>query len=228
MVTGFIVVKYFLPNALVSETSAPTTTAAATTQPQESEIPTVPCESLVLTSGVDVLLEQEGLQWLLNVMALPEDTTDSMTYASSDESVVTVDEYGKVTAVGEGEAVVTISCGSQSVGCSFVCDFSGATESEDATTAPEETTQPEETTEPLKDVTLKVIYWSDLTFDGPNQGFTIVLDGLSNSEVTWSSEDESVATVNEKGFVLSVGRGKTNIICEYGDQRLEIPINCRW
>lgn len=233
-VTGFIFVKYFLPNAMPEETTAPTT-AATTVAPETTEAK-VPCTSLVLTSGVDVLLEQEGLNWLLNVMALPENTTDVITYASSDESVVTVAEDGTLTAVGEGEAVVTISCGTESIACIVVCDFTGtetepateATEATEAETEPAETEAPTEPTQPLKDIKLRVIRWTDLTFTGPNQAHTFVLDGLKNDEVKWSSEDEKVVKVDENGYVVSVAPGKTKIICQYGDQKVEIPVTCRW
>lgn len=223
VVTSFIFVKYFLPNMMPEETTVPTT-VAETTLPEETTEPTIPCTSLAMTSGGDVLLEQEGQNWLLNVMVMPEDTTDQLVYASSDESVVTVAEDGTLTAVGEGEAVITVTCGSQSLECNVVCSFVEETTAP-TETEPEETTEP---TEPLKDIKLRVIYWSDLTFDGPNQGFTFVLDGLENTEVKWTSENENIVTVDENGFVISVGSGQTKIICEYGDQKIEIPVNCRW
>ena len=228
---------------VIVETTAPTT-AATTVAPETTEAK-VPCTSLVLTSGVDVLLEQEGLNWLLNVMALPENTTDVITYTSSDESVVTVAEDGTLTAVGEGEAVVTISCGTESIACNVVCDFTGtetepateavedtqaeeATEATEAETEPAETEAPTEPTQPLKDIKLRVIRWTDLTFTGPNQAHTFVLDGLKNDEVKWSSKDEKVVKVDENGYVVSVAPGKTKIICQYGDQKVEIPVTCRW
>ena len=52
-----------------------------------------------------------GDTWTSNITLLPEDATDKDEYAyrytSSDESIFTVDETGKVTAVSEGEAVLT-------------------------------------------------------------------------------------------------------------------------
>ena len=41
----------------------------------------------------------------------PTDTTDEVTYTSSNNSIVTVDKNGKVTAVAEGTATVTVKCG---------------------------------------------------------------------------------------------------------------------
>jgi hypothetical protein len=39
----------------------------------------------------------------------PSDTTDKPVWSSSDESVATVDQNGKITAVGEGEATITVT-----------------------------------------------------------------------------------------------------------------------
>lgn len=133
---AFIAVKYVVPNVLPEETTIPTET---TEEPvtETTEAPTIPCTNLVLTSGGTVQLEKEGQYWLLNVVILPVDSTDQLTYESSDEAVVTVNSEGRVTAVGSGEAVVTIRCGEQSLECRFICDI------------PEETTEEtEETTEP--------------------------------------------------------------------------------
>lgn len=238
-VTGFIFVRYFLPNMLPAETTEPTKAVETTVAPVETEAPTVPCESLVMTSGGSVELEEIGQNWLINVMALPEDTTDVITYTSSDESIATVNEEGKITAVGEGMAVITITCGEESLICNVSCMLTPAqttvpvveTEPEEipvettAPTEPEETTEP---TEPLKDITLKVLKYKELTFNGPNQGFTVVLDGLKNNEVKWTSQDTNVVTVDENGTILVVGKGKTTVICQYGDQKVEISVNCTW
>ena len=236
-VSAFIFVRYFMPNVIGPETTAPTavTTTAA---PEQTTEPTIPCENLALTSGGEIVLDMEGANWLINVMALPENTTDEISYASSDESVATVNEQGKVTAVGEGTAVITITCGTQKLECTVTVDFTpettapettAPTEPEEETTAPtepEETTQP---TEPLKDIDLaKAINYKELTFNGPNQGVTVKINGLSNKEVKWSSEDENVATVDENGRILNTGKGTTYIVVQYGDQVVKIKIICNW
>ena len=239
-VSAFIFVRYFMPNVIGPETTAPT--AVTTTAPEDTTELKIPCENLALTSGGEIVLDMEGANWLINVMAVPENTTDEIVYTSSDEAVATVNEQGKVTAVGEGTAVITITCGTQELQCTVTVDFTpettapettapettGPSEPEDETTAPTEPEETTEPTEPLKDITLKVIRYTDLTFNAPGQGFTFVLDGLKNNEVKWTSLDEKIVTVDENGFVLSVGRGVTTIVCEYGDQKVEIKVNCAW
>lgn len=131
--TTFIAFKYVVPNVLPKETAVPTVTMEPATQ--ETEPPTVPCTDLVLLSGGIVTLEKEEQFWLLNVMVLPADSTDKLTYESSDESVATVNSEGRVTALSGGEAVITIRCGQQSLECRIICDI------------PEETLPPQ-TSEP--------------------------------------------------------------------------------
>ena len=241
-VSAFILVKYFLPNVVGPETTAPATVETTQEPTVETTELRIPCESLALTSGSEIVLEEEGINWLINVMALPENTTDELVYTSSDESVVIVNEQGKLTAVGEGTAVITITCGEQEMKCTVTCDF---TEETTAPSEPEETTDPTETeetteptepeettepTEPLKDIDLsKAISNTELTFNGPNQGaYNVKINGLDNTEVKWSSEDESIATVNEKGHIFNHGKGTTYIVVQYGDQTVKIKIISNW
>lgn len=156
--SAFILVKYFMPNVLTPAATAPSI-VETTEAPAVSTELTIPCESLAMTSGGDIVLENEGDNWLINVMALPENTTDALVYASSDEAVVIVNEQGKLTAVGEGTAVITISCGQQELKCTVTCDFTQETtapsEPEEtvdpsAPSDPSEATEPEETEVPEK------------------------------------------------------------------------------
>lgn len=154
-VSGFIFVRYFLPNMNIGATEAPTTAATESVATEPTTEPRIPCTGLAMVSEGLVILEEEGAEWLVNVAVTPEDTTDKLLYASSDESVVTVNEAGKVTAVGQGEAVITVTCGEQLLQCNVTCFFIEETTAPTATTAPEtfpdETTvpsEPEETTAP--------------------------------------------------------------------------------
>ena len=142
-VSAFILVRYFLPNVVGPETTKPSI-VETTEAPVETTELRIPCESLALTSGGEIVLEEEGTNWLINVMALPENTTDELVYTSSDEAVVTVNEQGKLTAVGEGSAVITITCGQQELKCTVTCAFTQETTVPE-TSVPDEST-PEDTT----------------------------------------------------------------------------------
>lgn len=253
--TGFVFFRYFLPN--MSEPTPTIAQTAGTLPTEETETPTttelvIPCENLVLTGGLDTLT-MEGGHWLLHVVVSPEDTTDKLEFVSEDESVVTVDETGKLTAVGEGETYVNILCGDQKLQCHIVVDYSlateGTTEPEtippvtnpeeetepqetEAATEPEETkpeeTEPEETTKetqgPLKDVKLK-LKKTDITL-GVGLSYTIPLDcDLDYDEIEWYVEEPFICTV-ENGTVTVLRTGTTDVVAKYGDQVVECRIRC--
>ena len=155
LATGFIFFRFFMPN-LIGEETVPTTEPVITQAPTtETTEPKIPCTSLVLTSG-NAEITQPGFYFLLNVIVMPEDTTDELVYTSADETVATVSPDGRITAVGEGETVIYITCGSQQVSCPVVCSFA------QETTAPTEETTAEtleatEATTAQPDVVLKLV-----------------------------------------------------------------------
>jgi len=231
--TGYIFVRYFMPNVLDKPDSPATTTEQKETEPSteaSTEALEIPCTSLVLTSGGSVELNKEGSNWLLNVITLPENTTDTLTYISSDEAVATVSESGRITAVGEGQAVITITCGEKKMDCTVICDFSTeptAENSEETTESTEETTEATEDTKPLLDITLR-LNLTDLTLSFVGDSYTLKVNNeLSAEDVIWTSEDPEIATV-ENGKVVAVKRGTTKVFVEYGDQKLECIIRCNF
>lgn len=125
----FLFIRYILPNrlpqAVLEPATAPTVTTDASTE--ETTEPTIPCESIVLISGVPEI-NRIGQYWLLHVTLSPEDTTDQLSFASSDESIVTVTEEGRLCAVGEGEATVTITCGGAQIQCTVTVRIPDETE----------------------------------------------------------------------------------------------------
>ncbi len=222
-VSAYIFMKYFLPNLLPQETVPPTAAYVEPTDPPTQE-PTefrLPCTALNVVD-TEIVLEDEGQMYLLNVAVTPVDTTDQLIYTSSDEAVVTVNEEGRLTAVSEGNAVVTVTCGDQVLQCSVTCNFVDITdppETEAPTAAP--------TDPPLKDVKLSVKK-TDVTFKVKGQQAPLQLNcGLKPNEVKWISEDESIIKVDENGIATAVGSGTTNIVVKYGDQEVKIIVRCK-
>lgn len=175
LTAGFFFVRYFLPHMKPAEETKPVvTTAPVETEAVSNEVTelTIPCINLSVPGGKIEL--GEGGKWLMNVQVFPKDTTDTLAYASTDESVVTVSEDGTVSAVGEGSAQIIVTCGSKQISTNVVVDYSAgvetiatetipamelenadsteASEIADATgasqeTEPAEETQPQETTD---------------------------------------------------------------------------------
>lgn len=228
LAAGFIFVKYFLPNMGGEEETVPETTVAQLPETTEATELRIPCETLVLNSSAKAELTEVGFSHLINVMPSPKDTTDVLTFVSADQSIATVSEDGKITAVAEGETIVTISCGDVQMFVNVVCKF--VPETEATTEATEETVDATVAeTEPAKEVdpnaTLK-LKKTDISL-GVYYEFRLELDcDLEPTDVEWSSEHPYIATVNEEGVVTAVKSGTTAIIAKYGAQQVQCIVRC--
>lgn len=247
---GFIFVKYFLPNMGDKTETVPEPTVQQIVETTESLDSRIPCETLILNSALKAELNEVGFAHLINVMPSPKDTTDVLTFVSADPGVATVSEDGKITAVAEGETIVTISCGDIQMFVNVVCDFTpeteppteetvGATEAEEVTEEAdstdettgetvEETEAEAEENEGSKEVdpsiTLK-LKRTDISL-GAYYQFRLELDcNLDPKDVEWSSEHRYVASVNEEGVVTALMKGAvTDIIVKYGDQEVRCKV----
>lgn len=78
--------------------------------------PIIEAEKVVL--NVDKVELNIGETVQLEATVLPEDTTDkTLEWKSSNEEVAIVDESGLVSAIGEGTAIITVTCGEASTQC---------------------------------------------------------------------------------------------------------------
>lgn len=220
---AFLFVRYYLPNMRPKETAPSTVPQMQETVGAVTE-PAIPCQSLVLTSGT-AELSKEGQYFLLNVIALPENTTDKIEFTSADESIATVTEDGRITAIAEGETVIYITCGNQQYTCPVVCHFVEETLPPTEATVPE--TQAEETTPVTEapDVTLK-LKQTDFKL-GVYYEHQLLLDcDLEQNQVEWRSEHPHIASVDENGMVKALKSGTTAIIAKYGDQEVQCIVRC--
>lgn len=241
---GFFFIRYFLPN--MARETEPTETAAATqaveTEPTETTELTIPCTDIVIPGG-KIELGKDG-KWLMNVQVYPADTTDALTYASHDEAVATVSEDGTVTAVGEGETVIEVICGVQSIKCNVIVAYDTAEATEAAGTIPapqvEETnateaTEPSdaagasEATEAAKETTGSMelkLKKNDITMFARYSSADLELDcDIPVEDITWFTMDSTVAIVHN-GTVTATGSGMTRIYGEYNGQQVECIVRC--
>ena len=244
MAAGFIFVRFFLPN-MGGKSVAPVETTQQTEAVIETTEAGIPCAELYIISGKTVELNEAGQMFLRHVKASPENTTDKIIYTSADESIATVSEDGKITAVSEGETVIFISCGVSTMECPVIVKYeeetvpptteatvpveetaaAGETQAEGETeaAAPAETTAPAQTG--LKNVTLK-LKKTDICL-GVYYEFTLLLDcDLEQNEVQWSSEHPYIASVDENGVVKAIKAGTTAITAQYGDQKVQCIVRC--
>ena len=140
-----------------------------------------------------------GVEATLTPTITPDNATDkSVTWKSSALGVATVDTNGKVTAVAEGTATITVTTADG--GKTATCEVT--------------VTQPAET--PVTSVTLDK---TRLTLDvGGSDTLTATVkpDDATNKAVTWSTSNEKVATVNN-GVVTAVGAGTATITAVASD-----------
>ena len=159
------------------------------------EEPTVQVDSITLDKdSLTLMVGEAGYQ--LNATILPEDATDkSITWKSSDMEIATVED-GYVTAVAEGNAVITAISNSNPA-LSATCEI---TVSEPI---------------PITGLEMKKTEDTVMVGDTVDLEFTITPTDATYRNFTWSSSDESVATV-DGGTVtaLSVGEAVITVTSE--------------
>ena len=203
-------------------TDAPTTepTEAPTTEPttEPTEEPTYPCTGLSLKK-TEILLEEPGSTAAIMLSVSPVNTTDPVVYASDNEAVATVDENGVVTAVAEGTARITVTCGNFEV----YCDVEVASATSEPTTEP---TDPptEPPTEPQKQLKLNR---SDFSLFSAGEKWDLYSGSAPKNQITWTSSNENVATV-DNGVVTAVGPGSATIYAEYNGEKASCIVYCQW
>ena len=201
------------------------------TETTEETEPTIPCTELSLVASMDELTFA-GQYWRLMVKYAPEDTTDTVTYTSGDESVVTVDEYGRVTAVGEGETVIVIQCGDKRIETPAVVNFSADEATEATVATPAEGTSGTGATSSGTVATpssgVLKLKKTDITFSRRGVYITLELEnGISADSVKWSTSDSGVANVYN-GQVTAIGRGTCVVRAEYNGQVAECVVRCKF
>ncbi|MBQ6997202.1 MAG: Ig-like domain-containing protein [Oscillospiraceae bacterium] len=263
--TGLVLVVIFLLVAIVAvviyigiklfsnpgtETQEPT--YVQTTQP--STAPTSPttagiaCESIQL-NYLTIEFMEAGDSYTIVARPTPSNTTDEITFESSDPKIVTVDDTGLLTAVGGGEATITVTCGSVTQTCQIKCSFETPTDPTTDPTAPTDangqvTTDPTTATDPTTpagpvDPNFTFEFntkWKDET---SGKWDTSILEqgktwkaykndlSVDPGAITWTTDDASICTV-QNGIVTAVAPGKTEIHATYGGKTYTCIVRCKF
>lgn len=166
----------------------------------------VPIESVSL-SGDDSILKGESKR--LTATINPEDTTDdkTITWSSDDENVLFIDQNGQMRGIKEGTANVK------------------------AVVAGKETT---------KQITVNEIHIDSITIDG-DQEFEMVKNQTKNlsakinpdnttdddKNITWTSNKEDVAKVDNNGKVTALKEGEATITAKVGTHETSVKVNVK-
>ena len=142
----------------------------------------IPVESVTLNKTT--LLLVEGKSETLTATVKPDNVLDkTVTWKSSNESVATVTSAGKITAVKEGTANITATCGGKTATCVVTVD------------------------PPVVAVTGVSLDKEEITIDKGSTGqltATVLPERASNKSVTWSSSNTSIVTVSSVGNVATL------------------------
>lgn len=168
----------------------------------------VPMTGISMKESVEL---KKGQTETLTVSFLPADTTDAkdVTWKTSDDSVATVED-GVITAVAPGTATVTATCGKLKATCEVTV-----------------------TTIPLESIALNKE--ETTLIKGETEAMSVIItpaDTTDDVTATWTSSDESVATVDENGVITAVKAGTATVTATVGDKSasvkvtvIEIPID---
>ncbi len=156
---------------------------------------TATCRVTVIEPVTAVALDKEettifvGDKFTLGVVVSPTDANNkTVMWTSSDPSVATVSSTGVVTAMKSGEAVITVTTndGGFKDSCTVTC---------------------------LQKPTSVKLSESAVTVNTGKQHtltWTVLPEDSFNKDVTWESDDESIATV-DNGVITAINPGKANI-----------------
>ena len=137
-----------------------------------------------------------GETCVLRATVSPSDATDkSLSWISSNANVASVTQDGKVTAMGNGEAVITVKTndGEKIDECTISVKQTVTRLTLDKTS-----------------ISLKENDVQPLTV-------TVTPDNAYDKTVTWSSSDSSIAIVDENGIVKAISKGSTVITAKAND-----------
>lgn len=152
-----------------------------------------------------------------NSVVLSATGADKITFSSSDEGVATVTVDGTVKAVGAGSAVITVKAAEQAATCRVTVT---APASEDPVTP--DTPDTPVTPDTPSDLAIYSAYGknvvTDVTIEAGKEALMKVQG--TDSAVTWSIADSSIATVDSSGMVKGVASGVTTLTATVDGQTL--------
>lgn len=156
--------------------------------PGGSDSDKVPATSIKLSS--DSVTVAVGEKATIKATLEPKNTTDKVTWSSSDNGIVTVTEEGIVTGIKSGTAYVTAEVNSSVIASVFVTVKEASRSSTPAPQRPSQST--------INPTSIKLDKTSDNVKIGAKIRLkaTVIPNNASNTSVTWSSSDVNIATVN--------------------------------
>ncbi|MBR3990057.1 MAG: Ig-like domain-containing protein, partial [Bacteroidales bacterium] len=162
----------------------------------------IPVSSISLDKANVTVTEGESFRLVASVM--PENATDkTVNWSSSDETLASVDQNGYVKALAAGVASITAQAGDKTASCTVTINQLHVS---------------------VGSIILNKTSLFLVEGDSETLVATVQPDNASNKTVTWSSSDESIATVNEQGKVTAVKEGYATITAKAEDKTAECQV----
>ena len=152
----------------------------------------------VTLDKTDLTLDVNDTEKLTATVNPNDATNKTVTWKSDKPEIVEVDSNGNVTAKAAGTATITATVDGKSVSCKVTVNG--------------QTTVPVASVE-LNQTTLELIAGKEATLTA-----TVKPDDATNKTVTWSSNNETVATVDNNGKVTAKAAGEATITAKAGDK----------
>ena len=161
------------------------------------------CEITVEQAVTSITLSEAIVSlWVGNTKALTATVTPTtasnpaVNWSSSNNNVATVSSQGVITAKGKGTCTITCTA-ADGYGTKSTCEVT--------------------VKEPVTSIVLSDV--SNSIWVGENKAITATASPTtaSNTSVSWSSSDNSVATVSSKGVITAKGKGTCTITCTAAD-----------
>ncbi len=155
----------------------------------------VPVENVTLNKA-ELTLEV-GASETLEATVTPDNASKEVSWESSEPETVSVDNNGKVTAIKEGAAVITVTAeGNKTATCKVTVEPKGTGQ------------------KPVDSITLNKTVLTLKVDQSETLEATVSPDNAA--KVEWKSEDPTTATVDENGKVTAKKQGVTKVMATAG------------
>lgn len=168
------------------------------------------CSISVIQPAASIVLNENQLELFVGdtydliETVTPANTTDIVTWSSSNNSVATVNENGIISALTAGTTAIIASCGTKTAICEVVVSDISATS-----------------------VLLDYSELSLILGQSHQLTATVIPDNTTFPIVVWSSSNTSVAKVTGDGTIEAVGAGTASIIAACGEVYGECVVNVK-
>lgn len=154
--------------------------------------------------------------------ALTATGADKVSFSSSDEKIATVTADGTVQAVSTGSAVITASAADTTATCRVAVTAAVDQPTDPVTPDVPDTPVTPDTPDTPSDLAIYSAYGKNVVTDvtiGAGKEALMEVQG-TDSAVTWSIADSSIATVDSSGMVKGVASGVTTLTATVDGQTL--------